>query len=141
MRIIKRYENRKLYDTESRSYISLESIAALIRQGVEVKVVDNKTDTDITVQTLTQVIFEEGKRGRNPFSTEMLHDIIRWSSHLLDDGLKQVRQNLDHLKSRSLTKFFSHSNSEEIMLLRKRIDSLEELIVKLANQNDGKKGV
>jgi len=133
-RIIKRYENRKLYDTESRKYVSLEEIASLIRQGIDVQVVDNVTDADITTQTLTQVIFEEGKKGRNPLSTEVLHDVIRWSNHLLDDGIQQVRQGLDHLVPESLNKLFGKKSSDDVEELKKRVQSLEELITSLGNQ-------
>lgn len=133
-RIIKRYENRKLYDTESCKYISLEEIASLIRQGIDVQVVDNVTDADITTQTLTQVIFEEGKKGRNPLSTEVLHDVIRWSNHLLDDGIQQVRQGLDHLVPESLNKLFGKKSSDDVEELKKRVQSLEELITSLGNQ-------
>jgi polyhydroxyalkanoate synthesis repressor PhaR len=133
-RIIKRYENRKLYDTESRRYVSLEEIASLIRQGVDVQVVDNVTDTDITTQTLTQVIFEEGKKGRNPLSKEVLHDVIRWSNHLLDDGIQQVRQGLDHLVPESLNKLFGKNATDEVEELKKRVQSLEDLITSLGDQ-------
>jgi polyhydroxyalkanoate synthesis repressor PhaR len=134
MRIIKRYENRKLYDTESRKYVSLEEIASLIREGIDVKVVENATNTDITAQSLTQVIFEEGKKGRNPLSTEILHDVIRWSNHFLDDGIQQVRHGLDHLVPESLTRLFGENASDEVEELKKRVESLEELINSLGSQ-------
>ena len=70
-RIIKRYGNRKLYDAEAKKHISLEEIAELVRKGEDVRVIDNTTDEDITAQTLTQVIFEEGKKGRNPLSPDV----------------------------------------------------------------------
>ena len=127
-RIIKRYENRKLYDTENRRYISLEEIAALIRQGEDIQVIDNSTEADITVQTLTQVIVDEGKRGRNPLSSEILHEIIRWGNHLLDDGLQQVRHGLDTLVPASLGKLFNRGENSEISELKKRIDMLEKTI-------------
>lgn len=133
-RVIKRYENRKLYDTESRKYISLEEIASLIRQGVDVQVVENATDTDITTQTLTQVIFEEGKKGRNPLSTEILHDVIRWSNNVIDDGIEQVRQSLDHLVPESVTKLLGRSKSDEVEELKRRVELLEDLINSLGNQ-------
>ena len=61
---IKRYPNRKLYDTEAKKYVTLEGIAALIRDGQEVEVVDYATGEDLTAVTLTQVILEqEKKRG------------------------------------------------------------------------------
>ena len=64
MPVIKRYPNRKLYDTEAKQYITLEGIAALIRQGDEVQVVDHASGEDLTTLTLTQIIFEqEKKRG------------------------------------------------------------------------------
>lgn len=127
-RIIKRYDNRKLYDTESRKYISLEEIATLVREGIDVQVIDNSTEKDITTQTLTQVIFEEGKKGRNPLSKELLHDVIRWGNTVLDDGIKQVRHGLDQIVPQSLQKIFSHENSNELAKLREKVESLEELI-------------
>lgn len=133
-RVIKRYENRKLYDTEERRYISLEELAALIRRGVDVQVIDRATDEDITTQTLTQIILEEGKKGRNPFSKEMLHDIIRWGSSVLDDSLKQVREGLDQLVPEPITRLFSRKEAEEIDELKQRVAQLEELIRSLAQQ-------
>ena len=64
MPAIKRYPNRKLYDTEAKQYITLNGIATLIRQGKDVQVVDHATGEDLTALTLTQVILEqEKKRG------------------------------------------------------------------------------
>lgn len=140
-RIIKRYENRKLYDTEERTYISLEAIANLIRDGVDIQVIDNATENDITKQTLTQVIFEEGKKGRNPLSTEMLHDMIRWSNNMIDDSIKQVREGIDHLMPESLSRLFTKKDSD-IGELKKRIESLENVInslnVQVSNENEKK---
>lgn len=64
--IIKKYANRRLYNTESSSYITLEHLAAMTRQGREFKVVDAKTDEDITHSILTQIIMEEEGRGEQP---------------------------------------------------------------------------
>jgi len=61
MPVIKRYPNRKLYDTEAKKYITLNGIAKLIRQGIEVQVVDHATHEDLTAVTLTQIIFEQEK--------------------------------------------------------------------------------
>ncbi|GAB4279808.1 MAG: polyhydroxyalkanoate synthesis regulator DNA-binding domain-containing protein [Candidatus Promineifilaceae bacterium] len=62
MPVIKRYPNRKLYDTEAKKYITLDGIADLIRQGEEVQVIDHNTDEDLTAVTLTQIIFEQEKK-------------------------------------------------------------------------------
>ncbi|OWK28189.1 polyhydroxyalkanoate synthesis repressor PhaR [Sphingomonas mucosissima] len=64
--IIKKYANRRLYNTESSSYITLEHLAAMTREGREFKVVDAKTDEDITHSILTQIIMEEEGRGDQP---------------------------------------------------------------------------
>ena len=76
MRTIKRYANRKLYDTQTGSYITLEEIAALIRQGEDIEVLDHASGQDLTTITLIQVIFEEEKRANshlpNAFLTEVL---------------------------------------------------------------------
>jgi polyhydroxyalkanoate synthesis repressor PhaR len=62
MPIIKRYPNRKLYNTETKSYITLEGIADLIRATHDVQVVDNATGEDLTALTLSQIIFEQEKK-------------------------------------------------------------------------------
>ena len=59
---IKRYPNRKLYNTNSKSYITLDGIAALIRDGSEVEILDHGTGEDLTTVTLTQIIFEQEKK-------------------------------------------------------------------------------
>lgn len=62
-KIIKRYQNRKLYDTQQSCYVTLDDIAKMIRLNEEVMVVDNKTKNDITAATLTQIIFEAEKKA------------------------------------------------------------------------------
>ena len=64
--IIKKYANRRLYNTESSSYITLDHLAAMTREGRDFKVVDAKTDEDITHTVLTQIIMEEEGRGDQP---------------------------------------------------------------------------
>jgi polyhydroxyalkanoate synthesis repressor PhaR len=62
-RIIKRYGNRKLYDTEGSRYVTLDEIARLIRSGEDVQIIDNQTKEDLTTVTLTQIILEEEKKN------------------------------------------------------------------------------
>jgi len=134
-RTIKRYENRKLYDTEDRRYVSLEEIADLVRRGVNVQVMDNNSGDDITTQTLTQVILEEGKKGRNPLSKDLLHDVIRLGSDLLDGGMQKIRHGIDRVMPSSLNKILGGNNSadpEDLKRLKEKVESLEELIKKLA---------
>ena len=136
-RTIKRYENRKLYDTEDRQYVSLDDIAALVRRGIDVQVVDNATGDDITTQTLTQVIFEEGKKGRNPLSKDVLHEVIRFGNTILDGGIQQVRQGLNLIMPNSLNKLFgatSALDADSLKQLKEKVESLEAIIKTLVNE-------
>jgi polyhydroxyalkanoate synthesis repressor PhaR len=63
VRTIKRYSNRKLYDTHDSHYVTLQQIAGLIRNGDEIRVIDKTTQQDLTAATMAQIIFEEEKRG------------------------------------------------------------------------------
>jgi polyhydroxyalkanoate synthesis repressor PhaR len=74
--IIKKYANRRLYNTESSSYITLEHLAAMTREGREFKVVDAKTDDDITHNVLTQIIMEEESRGQTMLPVNFLRQLI-----------------------------------------------------------------
>lgn len=73
---IKKYANRRLYDTESSSYITLDRLAAMIREGRDFEVVDAKTGEDITHQVLTQIIVDEESRGSTLLPVNFLRQII-----------------------------------------------------------------
>lgn len=75
--LIKRYQNRKLYDTRNSTYVTLDDIAKLIRAGEDIRVVDNKTKQDLSGVTLTQIIFEEGKKNKSLLPLAMLKQIIQ----------------------------------------------------------------
>jgi polyhydroxyalkanoate synthesis repressor PhaR len=75
-KVIKRYTNRKLYDTVESRYVTLDEIALMIKEGVEVRIVDNRTKEDLTSVTLAQIIFEEEKK-RNRMPLTVLREIIR----------------------------------------------------------------
>src|SRR5437867_12004746 len=62
-RIVKRYANRKLYDTQRSRYVTLDQIAEMIRAGEDVKIIDNNSKEDLTAITLAQIIFEEEKKA------------------------------------------------------------------------------
>lgn len=76
-KIIKRYQNRKLYDTQQSCYVTLEDIAKMIRQNEEVVVIDNKSKNDITASTLTQIIFESEKKASQYAPLFTLREIIQ----------------------------------------------------------------
>jgi polyhydroxyalkanoate synthesis repressor PhaR len=73
---IKKYANRRLYDTESSSYITLDRLAAMIREGRDFEVVDAKTGEDITHQVLTQIIVDEESRGSTMLPVNFLRQLI-----------------------------------------------------------------
>lgn len=74
--VIKKYANRRLYNTESSSYVTLDHLAALTRAGRDFKVVDAKTDEDITHNVLTQIIMEEESRGQTMLPVPFLRQLI-----------------------------------------------------------------
>ena len=73
---IKKYANRRLYDTESSSYITLDRLAEMVREGREFEVVDAKSGEDITRQVLTQIIVEEEARGSTMLPINFLKQLI-----------------------------------------------------------------
>lgn len=76
MRTIKRYANRKLYDTTSSKYVTLTGVSALVKTGEDIMVMDKARGVDITAQTLAQALYEEEKRG-NLLSVPNLTRLIR----------------------------------------------------------------
>src|SRR5215210_5141631 len=77
-RIIKKYPNRRLYDTETSSYITLQDVKKLVLEHVEFRVEDAKTKDDLTRAILMQIILEEESAGAPMFSSDMLSQIIRF---------------------------------------------------------------
>jgi polyhydroxyalkanoate synthesis repressor PhaR len=73
---IKKYANRRLYDTESSSYITLDKLAAMIRDGRDFEVLDAKSGEDITHQVLTQIIVDEESRGTTMLPANFLRQLI-----------------------------------------------------------------
>jgi polyhydroxyalkanoate synthesis repressor PhaR len=75
---IKKYANRRLYNTASSSYVTLDNLAEMVREGVDFVVYDAKTNDDITRSVLTQIIFEEESRGQNLLPQQFLRQLIRF---------------------------------------------------------------
>ncbi|MEW6430433.1 MAG: polyhydroxyalkanoate synthesis regulator DNA-binding domain-containing protein [Myxococcota bacterium] len=89
--LVKKYGNRRLYDTESSRYITLEDLTQRIRDGAEVKVVDAKTGADLTQPTLTQIIIE-GRGADTLLPASLLHQLIRLGDDVLADFLGRYVQ-------------------------------------------------
>ncbi|RZJ87391.1 MAG: polyhydroxyalkanoate synthesis repressor PhaR [Brevundimonas sp.] len=74
--IIKKYANRRLYNTATSAYVTLEDLARMVREGVEFQVFDAKTNEELTRQILTQIIFEEESRGEALLPVQFLRQLI-----------------------------------------------------------------
>jgi polyhydroxyalkanoate synthesis repressor PhaR len=106
MAIVKRYPNRKLYDTEAKQYITLEGIAHLIRDGQEVQVIDHATGEDLTTLTLTQIILEQEKKRSGFLPQAVLTGLVQAGGDRLStlrsaltaplDLLRQVDDEIEH---------------------------------------------
>ncbi|MEE8278829.1 MAG: polyhydroxyalkanoate synthesis regulator DNA-binding domain-containing protein [Thermoanaerobaculia bacterium] len=135
VRLIKRYESRKLYDTEESRYVSLDQIAEWVRQGQEVRVTDNASSDDVTSQTLTQVILEEGRNGRSRIPTELLHELVRFGGRALSSGVEQVQQGVGRVVKASIDRLGPvRQVRQEMNRLRSRLEELEESLVGLEAQ-------
>jgi polyhydroxyalkanoate synthesis repressor PhaR len=84
--VIKKYANRRLYDTESSAYITLERLAEMVRQKRDFKVVDARSNEDITHNVLTQIIMDEEARGTNMLPVNFLRQLIS----LYGDSMQSV---------------------------------------------------
>ncbi len=89
---IKRYANRKLYDTTTSCYVSLEKIHALIQQGLDVEIIESRTGEDITSVTLAQVMVEAEKNQRSLLPLEALKDVLQRGGESVLEFLEQTRR-------------------------------------------------
>ena len=126
IRLVKRYGSRKLYDTEESRYVSLEELAAWIRVGQQIRVLDNKTSEDVTAQTLTQIISEEGRKGRSLLPNEMLHELIRIGEQAVSNGVGHIQDGMDRFVQASIDRIGPVRRArEEMERLRERLEELE----------------
>lgn len=92
-RVIKRYPNRKLYDTAESCYVTLEDIGEMIKNGEDIQVLDNSSREDLTSMTLAQIIFEEEKKRKSPALLSTLRGIIRSSTETIRDFAQKSFEN------------------------------------------------
>jgi polyhydroxyalkanoate synthesis repressor PhaR len=96
-RVIKRYSNRKLYDTQSSRYVTLEQIADLIREGEDVRIVDNNSKEDLTGITLAQIIFEEEKKQKSFLPLAAMRNIIKSGGERLEELVTEAQKKVTDL--------------------------------------------
>ena len=95
VRIIKRYQNRKLYDTHQSCYVTLEEIAQIIREGHEIQVIDNKTKNDITYTTQIQLLFDQERKSTKAGDTELLKRVIRSEEGTFTGYIRSMEKELN----------------------------------------------
>jgi polyhydroxyalkanoate synthesis repressor PhaR len=159
--VIKRYSNRKLYDTQESRYVTLEEIEEMIRAGKEVSVVDAATGDDLTSVTLTQIILENERNHRSALPPGFLHQLIKYGEAWQDFVQRSMRSSLEGIVSnqREMERVFrewsaragwvapaTRSESkrdvepeadrlrQEVAALRERLRSLEERLEKRRNE-------
>jgi len=153
--VIKKYPNRRLYDTSARRYVNLEDLAALIREGREVQVVDAKTGEDLTRVVLTQIIVEDAKGQPTGLPLELLRqlimasdragrEVIMWYLRSAFEGYQKVQESLEtrlgdvrdaalsplHLVRNLLTGGGPPKADAELDQLRRRVAELESALAK-----------
>ncbi len=111
MLIIKRYPNRKLYDTEAKKYITLDGIADLIRDGAEVQVVDHAKGEDLTAVILTQIIFEQEKKNSGFLPRSVLRGLVQAGGETLGSLRRTLASPLE---------MFQHVDDE----IRRRVEGM-----------------
>ena len=88
-RVVKRYSNRKLYDTKDSRYVTLLQIAEMVRGGEEVQIIDNNTKEDLTEVTLAQIIYEEKKANSRTVPLQTLKDLIHTRTEKFVSDLRE----------------------------------------------------
>lgn len=126
-KIIKRYQNRKLYDTQQSCYVTLDDIAKMIRLSEEVTVVDNKTKRDITASTLSQIIFEAEKKAGDYAPLSVLREIIQhengsMSGYLAKLGVFTAEKRAQEREQRALD-FVENTQAREYNEVKASLDA------------------
>lgn len=135
VKTIKRYQNRKLYDTTASRYVTLDDIAEMIQKGEDLVVMDNRTHKDITSATLTQIIFETERKSKTVLPIQVLKDIIRGSGGSLNSffqkTLKTGVREIFHVKDEIQKKLEAVTGVSQ---LHQQIEELQEQVVQLKNK-------
>jgi polyhydroxyalkanoate synthesis repressor PhaR len=123
--VVKKYANRRLYNTESSSYITLDNLADMVRQGRDFVVYDAKSGEDITRSVLTQIIVEEEGKGQNLLPTAFLRQLIGFYGgsmqklvpRYLEEAMTSFAQQQEQMRAamqKSMGSLFPFGNMEEV---------------------------
>ena len=127
-RLIKKYPNRRLYDTEDSRYITLDDTREMVLDGVEFKVVDQKTGEDLTRSILLQIIMEQEGQGETLFTNDVLSEFIRNYSN-------SSRENFTHFLQASM-RLFSEQQSQLVQQMDRALEGTPmDFWVKMTQKN------
>src|SRR5689334_13439852 len=135
-RIIKRYANRKLYDTEHSRYVTLDQISEMIRHGDDVKIVDNKTKEDLTTVTLAQIIFEEEKKQRSFLPLGAMRNIIQSGGEWFAEAQRRVQSILPGKRHEPDPEPHPDAATEEALAKKRSLAALREWVDHSKNRLD-----
>ncbi|OGQ04548.1 MAG: hypothetical protein A2W61_00570 [Deltaproteobacteria bacterium RIFCSPLOWO2_01_44_7] len=136
-KVIKRYQNRKLYDTQDSCYVTLEDIRDMIKEGQDIQIIDNSSKEDLTSVTFAQIIFEEEKKHKGilPLNTfkeiiasggEALKEFVQKSWESGSKEIQQVRTFVDKQIKPTVESLQSIPTvAQEIRNLKTKIETLE----------------
>lgn len=121
--VIKKYANRRLYNTQTSSYVTLDHLCEMVKEGVEFQVKDARTGEDITRSVLTQIIFEEEAKGQNLLPIRFLRQLIRMYGDslqafvpgYLDLSMESFTKNQEAIRNRMAEAFGGGSQALEAM--------------------------
>ena len=121
--VIKKYANRRLYNTQTSSYVTLDHLSHMVKEGTEFEVHDARTGEDITRSVLTQIIFEEEGKGQNLLPIKFLRQLIRFYGDslqafvpgYLDMSMESFTKNQEAMKTRVAEAFGGGSSALEAM--------------------------
>lgn len=146
--VIKKYENRRLYDTGASRYVNLDDVARMVREGVEVQVVDARSGEDLTRVILTQVIMEDAKGHESGLPLDLLrklivasdratHDFLNWYLTTVTEMYQKAQSALQTRPLDMVRSLFTPqaaaappAAAEEIDALRLRVQELEDRLAK-----------
>ncbi len=138
VRLIKKYPNRRLYDTGESCYIKLVQVRQMIEQGIPVKVIDSQTEEDITRSILLQIIYEQEANQEPLFSTENLENFIRYygensregfmyfmdkNLQFFQDQQEQMQKNLDNFLDYNTLDFWASLTKKNVDIWQEMQDS------------------
>ena len=126
--VIKKYANRRLYNTQTSVYVTLDDLCEMVKEGTEFVVVDAKTTEDLTKQVLTQIIFEQESRGQNLLPVSFLRNLIGF----YDDSIKDF---VPHYLDSSMQTFLKNQEKMREMMSMEQFKTPMSQFEEIGKQN------